>query len=97
MHGSNWKLSSWGYSLRLLAKVNSHVYVGFYFENGLNCSYKFGYFLKFKGKVNFERIREEIDSELVFKEVDLHYAWIGKELCILSVKIVEAYVYVCMH
>ena len=48
-------------------------------------------------KVNFERIREEIDSELVFKEVNLHYAWIEKELCILSVKIVEAYVYVCMH
>ena len=33
MHGSNWKLNSWGYSLRLLAKVISHVYVGFYFEN----------------------------------------------------------------
>ena len=38
MHGKYWKFNSWGYPLNLLAKVNSHAYVGLYFEFTLNCS-----------------------------------------------------------
>ena len=32
VHGKYWKFNSWGYPLNLLAKVNSHAYVGLYFE-----------------------------------------------------------------